>query len=251
MNTLRSVPTVGMICFIVDAELYRVLKRIGYRISEELVLSLTVLGGALLLTAAIVFLVRRSALDAPTRRCGVLLPVAAACYCWRVYGRLPISLALFFETPVVVGPAAFGVFALLVASFLIFCKCVRPIRAVAMHVAKLLALVPTVVFLLWLPLFFMFSLSACRTRWIETPSPDDAHIADITLEDYGAVGGSAYVCIRKRTIGEGIFRLEGIGTTVYSCSNWSTAAKLQLQWTDNSHLQVLVGDEVVRQASVR
>ena len=150
-----------------------------------------------------------------------------------------------------VGPAAFGVFALLVASFLIFCKCVRPIRAVAMHVAKLLALVPTVVFLLWLPLFFMFSLSACRTRWIETPSPDDAHIADITLEDYGAVGGSAYVCIRKRTIGEGIFRLEGIGTTVYSCSNWSTAAKLQLQWTDNSHLQVLVGDEVVRQASVR
>ena len=58
MNTLRSVPTVGMICFIVDAELYRVLKRFGYRISDELVLALTVLGGALLLTAAIVFLVK-------------------------------------------------------------------------------------------------------------------------------------------------------------------------------------------------
>ena len=73
----------------------------------------------------------------------------------------------------------------------------------------------------------------------------------VNVKDYGAVGGSAYVCIRKRTIGEGIFRLDGIGTTVYSCSNWSTAAKLRLQWTDNSHLQVLVGDEVVRQASVR
>ena len=173
MNTLRSVPTVGMICFIVDAELYRVLKRIGYRISDELVLALTVLGGALLLTAAIVFLVRRSALDAPTRRCGVLLPVAAACYCWRVYGRLPISLALFFETPVVVGAAAFGVFALLVASFLIFCRCVRPIRAVAMHVAKLLALVPMLVFLLWLPLFFLLSSFSDITRFAETPSPDD------------------------------------------------------------------------------
>lgn len=251
MNTLRSVPTVGMICFIVDAELYRVLKRIGYRISEELVLSLTVLGGALLLTAAIVFLVRRSALDAPTRRCGVLLPVAAACYCWRVYGRLPISLALFFETPVVVGIAIFGVLAMLVAAVLIFCRCVRPIRAVAMHVAKLLALVPMLVFLLWLPLFFLLSSFSDITKFAETPSPDDAHIAYIMLEDHGAMGDAAYACIRNRTIGEGIFRLEGIGTTVYSCSNWSTAAKLQLQWTDNSHLQVLVGDEVVRQASVR
>lgn len=250
MNTLRSVPTVGMICFIVDAELYRVLKRFGYRISDELVLALTVLGGALLLTAAIVFLVRRSALDAPTRRCGVLLPVAAACYCWRVYGRLPISLALFFETPVVVGPAAFGVFALLVASFLIFCKCVRPIRAVAMHVAKLLALVPTVVFLLWLPLFFLLSSFSDITRFAETPSPDDAHIAYIMLEDHGAMGDAAYACIRNRTIGDGIFRLEGVGRAVYACS-CRTALELQLQWTDNSHLQVLVGDEVVRQASVR
>lgn len=250
MNTLRSVPTVGMICFIVDAELYRVLKRIGYRISEELVLALTVLGGALLLTAAIVFLVRRSALDAPTRRCGVLLPVAAACYCWRVLGRLPISLALFFETPVVVGPAAFGVFALLVASFLIFCKCVRPIRAVAMHVAKLLALVPMLVFLLWLPLFFLLSSFSDITRFAETPSPDDAHIAYIMLEDHGAMGDAAYACIRNRTIGDGIFRLEGVGRAVYACS-CRTALELRLQWTDNSHLQVLVGDEVVRQASVR
>lgn len=250
MNTLRSVPTVGMICFIVDAELYRVLKRIGYRISEELVLALTVLGGALLLTAAIVFLVRRSALDAPTRRCGVLLPVAAACYCWRVYGRLPISLALFFETPVVVGAAAFGVFALLVASFLIFCRCVRPIRAVAMHVAKLLALVPMLVFLLWLPLFFLLSSFSDITRFAETPSPDDAHIAYIMLEDHGAMGDAAYACIRNRTIGDGIFRLEGVGRAVYACS-CRTALELRLQWTDNSHLQVLVGDEVVRQASVR
>lgn len=250
MNTLRSVPTVGMICFIVDAELYRVLKRIGYRISDELVLALTVLGGALLLTAAIVFLVRRSALDAPTRRCGVLLPVAAACYCWRVYGRLPISLALFFETPVVVGAAAFGVFALLVASFLIFCRCVRPIRAVAMHVAKLLALVPMLVFLLWLPLFFLLSSFSDITRFAETPSPDDAHIAYIMLEDHGAMGDAAYACIRNRTIGDGIFRLEGVGRAVYACS-CRTALELRLQWTDNSHLQVLVGDEVVRQASVR
>lgn len=250
MNTLRSVPTVGMICFIVDAELYRVLKRFGYRISDELVLALTVLGGALLLTAAIVFLVRRSALDTPTRRCGVLLPVAAACYCWRVYGRLPISLALFFETPVVVGAAAFGVFALLVASFLIFCRCVRPIRAVAMHVAKLLALVPTVVFLLWLPLFFLLSSFSDITRFAETPSPDDAHIAYIMLEDHGAMGDAAYACIRNRTIGDGIFRLEGVGRAVYACS-CRTALELRLQWTDNSHLQVLVGDEVVRQASVR
>ena len=250
MNTLRSVPTVGMICFIVDAELYRVLKRFGYRISDELVLALTVLGGALLLTAAIVFLVRRSALDTPTRRCGVLRPVAAACYCWRVYGRLPISLALFFETPVVVGAAAFGVFALLVASFLIFCRCVRPIRAVAMHVAKLLALVPTVVFLLWLPLFFLLSSFFDITRFAETPSPDDAHIAYIMLEDHGAMGDAAYACIRNRTIGDGIFRLEGVGRAVYACS-CRTALELRLQWTDNSHLQVLVGDEVVRQASVR
>lgn len=250
MNTLRSVPTVGMICFIVDAELYRVLKRIGYRISDELVLALTVLGGALLLTAAIVFLVRRSALDTPTRCCGVLLPVAAACYCWRVYGRLPISLALFFETPVVVGAAAFGVFALLVASFLIFCRCVRPIRAVAMHVAKLLALVPTVVFLLWLPLFFLLSSFSDITRFAETPSPDDAHIAYIMLEDHGAMGDAAYACIRNRTIGDGIFRLEGVGRAVYACS-CRTALELRLQWTDNSHLQVLVGDDVVRQAYVR
>ena len=239
-----------MICFIVDAELYRVLKRFGYRISDELVLALTVLGGALLLTAAIVFLVRRSALDAPTRRCGVLLPVAAACYCWRVLGRLPISLALFFETPVVVGAAAFGVFALLVASFLIFCRCVRPIRAVAMHVAKLLALVPMLVFLLWLPLFFLLSSFSDITRFAETPSPDDAHIAYIMLEDYGAMGDAAYACIRNRTIGDGIFRLEGVGRAVYACS-CRTALELRLQWTDNSHLQVLVGDEVVRQASVR
>lgn len=250
MNTPRTIPTVGLICFVADAILYYALKGLGYRISDELVFALTVLGGILLLTAAIVFLVRRSALDAPTRRCGVLLPVTAACYCWRVLGRLPISLALFFETPVVVGAAAFGVFALLVASFLIFCRCVRPIRAVAMHVAKLLALVPTVVFLLWLPLFFILSPSACRIRWGETPSPDDAHIADITLEDYGAVGGSAYACIRNRTIGDGIFRLEGVGRAVYACS-WRTALELRLQWMDNSHLQVLMGDEVVRQASAR
>lgn len=250
MNTLRSVPTVGMICFIVDAELYRVLKRFGYRISDELVLALTVLGGALLLTAAIVFLVRRSALDAPTRRCGVLLPVAAACYCWRVLGRLPISLALFFETPVVVGIAIFGVFALLVASFLIFCRCVRPIRAVAMHVAKLLALVPMLVFLLWLPLFFLLSSFSDITRFAETPSPDDTHIAYIMLEDHGAMGDAAYACIRKRTIGNGIFRLEGVGRAVYACS-CRTALELRLQWTDNSHLQVLVGDEAVRQAYVR
>ena len=250
MNRLRSVPTVGMICFIVDAELYRVLKRFGYRISDELVLALTVLGGALLLTAAIVFLVRRSALDAPTRRCGVLLPVAAACYCWRVLGRLPISLALFFETPVVVGAAAFGVFALLVASFLIFCRCVRPIRAVAMHVAKLLALVPTVAFLLWLPLFFLLSSLSDITRFAETPSPDDTHIAYIMLEDHGAMGDAAYACIRNRTIGDGIFRLEGVGRAVYACS-CRTALELRLQWTDNSHLQVLAGDEVVKQASVR
>ncbi len=250
MNTLRSVPTVGMICFIVDAELYRVLKRIGYRISDELVFVLTVLGGILLLTAAIVFLVRRSALDTPTRRCGVLLPVAAACYCWRVYGRLPISLALFFETPVVVGIAIFGVLAMLVAAVLIFCRCVRPIRAVAMHVAKLLALVPMLVFLLWLPLFFLLSSFSDITRFAETPSPDDAHIAYIMLEDHGAMGDAAYACIRNRTIGDGIFRLEGVGRAVYACS-CRTALELQLQWTDNSHLQVLVGDEVVRQASVR
>lgn len=250
MNTLRSVPTVGMICFIVDAELYRVLKRFGYRISDELVLALTVLGGALFLTAAIVFLVRRSALDAPTRRCGVLLPVAAACYCWRVLGRLPISLALFFETPVVVGAAAFGVFALLVAAVLIFCRCVRPIRAVAMHVAKLLALVPMLVFLLWLPLFFLLSSFSDITRFAETPSPDDTHIAYIMLEDHGAMGDAAYACIRKRTIGDGIFRLEGVGRAVYACS-CRTALELRLQWTDNSHLQVLVGDEAVRQAYVR
>ena len=250
MNTLRSVPTVGMICFIVDAELYRVLKRFGYRISEELVLALTVLGGALLLTAAIVFLVRRSALDAPTRRCGVLLPVAAACYCWRVLGRLPISLALFFETPVVVGIAAFGVLAMLVASFLIFCRCVRPIRAVAMHVTKLLALVPMLVFLLWLPLFFLLSSFSDITRFAETPSPDDTHIAYIMLKDHGAMGDAAYACIRNRTIGDGIFRLEGVGRAVYACS-CRTALELRLQWTDNSHLQVLVGDEAVRQAYVR
>ena len=250
MNTPRTIPTVGLICFVADAILYYALKGLGYRISDELVFALTVLGGILLLTAAIVFLVRRSALDAPTRRCGVLLPVTAACYCWRVLGRLPISLALFFETPVVVGAAAFGVFALLVASFLIFCRCVRPIRAVAMHVAKLLALVPTVVFLLWLPLFFILSPSACRIRWGETPSPDDAHIADITLEDYGAMGDASYACIRNRTIGDGIFRLEGVGRAVYACS-WRTALELRLQWMDNSHLQVLMGDEVVRQASAR
>lgn len=158
--------------------------------------------------------------------------------------------ARIFCNPVVFGAAAFGVFALLVAAVLIFCRCVRPIRAVAMHVAKLLALVPTVVFLLWLPLFFILSPSACRIRWGETPSPDGAHIAYIMLEDYGAMAASGYACIRNRTIGDGIFRLEGVEKAVYTC-RWSTAWELQLQWTDNSHLQVLAGDEVVKQASVR
>lgn len=250
MNTLRSIPTISLICFVADAILYYVLKGLGYRISEELVFVLTVLGGISLLTAAIVFLVRCPALDTPTRRCGVLLPVAAACYCWRVLGRLPISLTLFFETTVVVGIAIFGVLAMLVASVLIFCRCVRPIRAAAMHVAKLLALVPMLVFLLWLPLFFLLSSFSDITRFAETPSPDDTHIAYIMLEDHGAMGDAAYACIRNRTIGDGIFRLEGVGRAVYACS-WRTALELRLQWTDNSHLQVLVGNEVVRQASAR
>ena len=243
----EKIPIAALLAFVTDAALCLVLRLFGYRIPDGLLVALAAVAGAFLLAAAILLRVKKPTLGDRAKLCGVLLPLVTYWFCRRVLDLLLASARSLFAAPIAFTFAVLGIVAVVVGTLLLFASCVRPARFV-----KMLPVLPMALFLLWAPLGIVLSpiLSPAETLHQTLPSPDGAYIASVSDWDFGAVGGHTDVYVQRRDIGQGIFRLKGVRKAVYT-DRWSAFARMELLWSDASHLRIAIDGETVREVGIR
>lgn len=229
---LSHIPTVFTVILCSYFALNLFLYALGYRITNDLLAFGVMSGGVLLTVASAAMHALKIEVGRTAARCASILPFAALLAAFSAANRLDVTLLALFAAPTASAAVLVCGIAFLISALVLFARYSPDKRALCTPVSLL-----ATVFLIYGLCFFAFGGFGCETVVSETASPDGSRIAGIVDRDEGALGGSTRVFVRKRDIGVGVFRLEGIGREVYS-DDYGEFKSMTLCWVDDTHLQI-------------